>query len=56
MMIVTLSVLLVLALLLCVGLKLQLEKSIKLLAAATELNKKLAIESIRQAISTKLNG
>ena len=52
--VILLSVLLAAACLIVGVLKLQLDKSVKLLADSTVLNRKLATESIRQAISTKL--
>lgn len=56
-MIATAAILFILLLAACLiigGLKLQLDKSVRLLAESTELNSRLRIESIRQAISTKL--
>lgn len=52
--IITLTVLLAAACLMVGGLKLQLDKATALLAESTALNRKLATESIRQAISNKL--
>lgn len=52
--VILLALLLLAACLIVGGLKLQLDKSVKLLADSTALNRKLATESIRQAISNKL--
>lgn len=49
-----LALLLLAATVVICGLKMQLNKSAGLLARANELNERLAVESIRQAISNKL--
>ena len=53
-MILALSILLAMSLLLSLGLKFQLEKAVALLEKSNALNKQLATENIRQALSSSL--